>query len=201
MTPPRSEAARREGSDEALRVEPLSRRRFLAFGAAAAASLLVPEVASAARRPMRLQARTLSFEHLHTGERLRVTYFDGRQYEPDALRAIDHVLRDHYSGDTTTMDRALMDLLHELGRDLGSNGTVQVISGYRSPATNQRLATQGHGVASRSLHMEGQAIDLRVPGRRLRDVRRVALALGRGGVGYYPRSNFVHVDTGRVRWW
>lgn len=183
------------------REESLSRRRFLAFGAAAAASVLLPGAAHGARRPARPEARTLSFEHLHTGERLRVTYFDGRQYEPEALREIDRLLRDHYSGDVATMDRGLIDLLHDLNRRLGSRGTVQVVSGYRSPATNAWLAAQGHAVASTSLHVQGQAIDLRVPGRRLADVRRAALALGRGGVGYYRRSNFVHVDTGRVRWW
>jgi uncharacterized protein YcbK (DUF882 family) len=179
----------------------LDRRRLLALGATTVAAVCLPGLARAARAPKRVHTRTLSFEHLHTGERLRVTYFDGGDYVRDALLEIDHVLRDHYSGERTHMDPGLLDLLVNVSESLGAHTPFQVISGYRSPATNAMLAEHSGGVARHSLHMDGQAIDVRLPGRRLFDLRRAAWKLQRGGVGYYPGSNFVHVDTGRVRFW
>ncbi len=179
----------------------LDRRNLLMLGATTMAACLVPGLAQAARAVRAPAARSLSFEHLHTGERLRVTYFDGRQYVGEALHEIDHVLRDHYSGDQTRIDPGLLDLLATVASSLDAHAPFQVISGYRSSVTNAMLAARSRGVARHSLHMDGQAIDVRLPGRRLFDLRRCAWKLQRGGVGYYPSANFVHLDTGRVRFW
>lgn len=176
----------------------LTRRRFVSLFAAAATPALLPRRALAAAG----ETRVLSFSHLHTGERLgAVEYFSGGAYLPDALGAINRLLRDFRSGEVGAMDPALLDLLHGLRGATGSRAPFQIISGYRSPATNDMLRQRSSGVASGSLHMKGQAIDIRladVPLARLRDA---ALALRGGGVGYYPGSDFVHVDTGRVRAW
>jgi len=173
-----------------------SRRRFLKLGLAAVASAAVwPAEAKIIDR------RRLSFENLHTGERLDTVYWANGAYQPGALRAINVLLRDFRSGDVYPIDRHLLDLLVRLRTRLNSSAPIQVISGYRSPETNAMLASYSDGVAAGSLHMEGMAIDIRVPGRSLRSVHRVALDMASGGVGYYPHSDFVHVDTGRVRRW
>ena len=175
----------------------LSRRTFVATLAAA-----VPIVA-ATRRMLAQSAgtRSLSFTHTHTGERLAVEYFAAGIYLRDAQAAINHFLRDFRTGDVHAIDPDLLDLLHRLARRTGTAQPFQVISGYRSPETNEMLRLGSQGVAAGSLHMKGQAIDIRladVPLPRLRDA---ALDARRGGVGYYPASDFVHVDTGRVRRW
>src|SRR5579862_5519582 len=173
-----------------------SRRRVLKLGLAAIASAAVwPAEAKVIDR------RRLSFENLHTGERLDTVYWVNGAYQPGALRAINVLLRDFRTGDVYPIDRNLLDLLVRLRARLNSTAPIQVISGYRSPETNAMLASYGDGVAAGSLHMSGMAIDIRVPGRSLRSVHRVALAMAEGGVGYYPRSDFVHVDTGSVRRW
>ncbi len=176
----------------------LSRRGFVAAALAAAAPLVVvPRWAGA--KPS--EPRELSFSHLHTGEQLNVVYYSAGAYLPDALAATNHLLRDFRSGDVGVIDPQLLDLLHGLAATTGTRQPFQIISGYRSPATNQMLRMRSHGVASGSLHMQGQAIDVRLGDVALDRLRDVALALGRGGVGYYPGSDFVHVDTGRVRAW
>ena len=147
------------------------------------------------------QSRALDFTHLHTGERLSVEYFSAGQYLPPALAQINHLLRDFRSGEAGTMDPALLDLLHRLKQLTGTRRSFEIISGYRSTSTNDALHRRSTGVAVKSLHMTGRAIDVRladVPLARLRDA---ALSLRGGGVGYYVDSNFVHVDTGRVRAW
>jgi uncharacterized protein YcbK (DUF882 family) len=147
-------------------------------------------------------ARRLAFQHLHTGERLAVVYAEQDQYLPDALGALNRLLRDHYSGEVATIAPALFDQLHQLQQVLGSAQPIQVISGYRAPSTNARLReSRGGGVARRSLHMDGRAIDVRIPGVPLGTLRDAALALRAGGVGYYPREQFVHLDNGPVRSW
>lgn len=173
----------------------IGRRRLLAgaLGLAAPSVLANGALAAAPRR--------LSLMNLHTGEKLAATYFEAGRYLPDALAAIDRVLRDHRSGAVHPMDPGLLDLVASLSAQLGSAGAVQVISGYRSPASNAALHRRSTGVATRSLHMEGKAMDIRVPGVELARVRKAALSMGRGGVGYYPGSDFVHVDVGRVRQW
>jgi uncharacterized protein YcbK (DUF882 family) len=145
--------------------------------------------------------RALAFRNLHTGESLSVTYWTDGQYVPDSLAQLDRVLRDHRNGEVQPIDRKLFDFLAELAQALGTSGPYLVISGYRSPQTNALLARKGRGVAESSLHQLGLAIDVRLADRTLEDLRDQALALERGGVGYYPRSNFVHLDTGRVRRW
>jgi uncharacterized protein YcbK (DUF882 family) len=146
-------------------------------------------------------ARTLAFDNVHTGERLEATYWEHGAYQPDALAAIDRILRDHRTDEATVMDTRLLDLLHSLRATLGSRRRFEVFSGYRSPSTNAALFEEGHGVAEHSFHVAGKAIDIRLPGRSLAVLRRAALQLRRGGVGYYPHSGFVHVDVGPLRRW
>ena len=148
--------------------------------------------------------RVLAFNHTHTRERISLVYAVDGQYVPDALSSLNRFLRDHYSGTVGQMDPQLFDLLHGVRRVLGgqSLGAFEVISGYRCPETNDHLRnSRGGGVAKRSLHMEGKAIDVRLPGVPLAELRDAALSLQVGGVGYYPREQFVHIDTGRVRHW
>jgi len=183
----------------------VSRRRFLGFGAVAAAATLAPPrvvAATSVRRPA--PERTLSFFNTHTGERLKTAYCCGGEYQPEALNQIDHILRDFRANEIKSIDPHLLDLLHELGGTLETDQPFHIISGYRSPRTNTMLRERGGavtGVASHSLHMDGKAIDIRLPGVTLDDLRSAARSLKLGGVGYYPASNFVHVDTGRVRFW
>jgi uncharacterized protein YcbK (DUF882 family) len=145
--------------------------------------------------------RRLAFLNLHTGESLRVTYAEGGAPDAAALREIDWLLRDHRTGETHEMSLALLNLLDDVQGRLDVSAVFHVISGYRSPATNASLHTASAGVAANSLHMRGMAIDVRVPGVALDDLRNAALVIGRGGVGYYPSSDFVHVDIGRPRSW
>jgi uncharacterized protein YcbK (DUF882 family) len=177
-----------------------ARRRFLSFGAAvlAAPMLALPRKSHASSAP-----RSLSFEHLHTGEKLSLVYAMGDQYVQAALQGVRQFLRDFRNGETHVIDPALLDQLHALAGATGTRAAFQVISGYRSPATNAMLRREGHGVASSSLHLQGQAIDIRLADVALADLRDAALSLHAGGVGYYPSadSNFVHVDTGAVRRW
>jgi uncharacterized protein YcbK (DUF882 family) len=147
-------------------------------------------------------ARSLSLDNTHTSERIALVYALGEQFVPQALTNLNHFLRDHYSGEVGLMDPLLFDLLHRLRQELGVQEAFQVISGYRSAATNSTLRnTRGGGVAKHSLHMDGKAIDVRLPGVPLADLRDAALSLRLGGVGFYPHEQFVHVDTGRVRTW
>lgn len=147
-------------------------------------------------------ARKLALLHAHTGERISLVYAEGARYEPQALQALDRFLRDHYSGDVGQIDPLLFDLMHRLQAMLGNRRAFEVISGYRSERTNMRLReTRGGGVARNSLHMEGRAIDVRLPGVTLADLRRAAVSLQAGGVGYYASDRFVHLDTGPVRYW
>jgi uncharacterized protein YcbK (DUF882 family) len=179
----------------------VSRRRFLATAAMAAPVLLVPGLASAEGAGNMAPTRVLSFVHTHTSERLTLEYFTRGRYLPDALAELNRLLRDFRTGDITAIDPNLFDLLHQLQVRTGATRPYQVISGYRSPATNAALRQRSEGVASGSLHMSGRAIDIRVDDVPLSRLRDSALDLRLGGVGYYPGSNFVHVDTGRVRRW
>ena len=140
--------------------------------------------------------------HAHTGERLDIVYRNAEGYIPDALERLNRYLRDHRTGAVQTFDPRVFDLLHELLAGLGRpDAEIDVICGYRSRWSNEYLRAHGHGVARDSLHMRAMAIDIRIPGVSTRLVRNAALALHRGGVGYYPTSNFVHIDVGRVRHW
>jgi uncharacterized protein YcbK (DUF882 family) len=179
-----------------------NRRSFLGYGALATAAAMVPGRAQAAvsKRP----ERVLSFFHTHTGERLKIAYCCDGIYQPEALAQLNHLLRDFRVDQEKSIDPNLFDLLHELGGTLETDQPYHIISGYRSAQTNAMLRERGGahtGVASGSLHMVGKAIDIRLPGVRLDHLRSAAASLKLGGVGFYPSSNFVHVDTGRVRYW
>ena len=145
--------------------------------------------------------RTLSFFNTHTRERLTVTYKKGGTYIPEALAKISSILRDHRTGDIYPIDPKLMDFLYDLLTAVDNHGEVHVISGYRSPKTNKKLRGRGKGVAAGSLHMQGKALDFRLPGTDTAVLRDKARAMKRGGVGYYRKSDFVQIDTGRVRIW
>jgi uncharacterized protein YcbK (DUF882 family) len=175
----------------------IDRRRFLAT-VAAGAPLVATGTASLGAP---LEARALSFAHLHTGERLTLEYFSTGRYLPDALSAINHLLRDFRSGEAGSMDPSLLDVLHRLRQLTGSRQPFEIISGYRSATTNAELHRRSSGVATGSLHMSGRAIDIRLADIPLTRLRDAAMSLKAGGVGYYAASNFVHVDTGRVRAW
>jgi uncharacterized protein YcbK (DUF882 family) len=168
-----------------------------ALVAGTAGALLGPAAAAAPAAG----ARRITLHNTHTLESLSVEYRDAAGYRADALAALDRVLRDHRSGAVHPMDPALMDLLCAAAERVGREPEFEVISGYRSPASNALLHARSRGVAAGSLHMAGRAIDLRLAGCDLARLRDTALALARGGVGYYPRSAFVHLDTGRVRSW
>ena len=175
----------------------ISRRKFLKLGMLAAA-LPLPAMANAWQAA---PERRLRFHNLHTGESLNLAYWVQGDYVPESLAEINHVLRDFRNDQVAAIDPQLLDLLNRVDLALGASQPFQVISGYRSPATNHLLAERSSGVAKHSLHMEGKAIDIRVPGVALADLRKTGLALQAGGVGYYPTSDFVHLDVGRVRTW
>lgn len=145
--------------------------------------------------------RKLSFYHTHTSEELSVAYYVGGQYDVAALRELNHFLRDFRTGDEIEMDPGVFDLLFNIQQASRSSGVYQVISAYRSPATNEMLRSRSGGVARNSQHLLGKAIDIRLTDLDTAALRDVALALKRGGVGHYGDSDFVHLDTGRVRRW
>jgi uncharacterized protein YcbK (DUF882 family) len=175
-----------------------ARRRFIQTFLGAGATLAVPSLwASTKNAP----ERSLALRNLHTGETLKTTFWADGQYLQDELKAIDTVLRDHRSGDIYRMDPQLIDVLYLLQQSVGIAGPFHIISGYRSPASNKKLRNTSSGVAKRSLHMQGKAVDIRLPGCKLARLRNAALELKAGGVGYYAKSDFIHVDTGRVRRW
>lgn len=176
-----------------------ARRRVLVAGLGLTAAAIAPGAAAHALRPR--GERRLALLNLHTNESLETVYWRNGVYRDRALTAVNHVLRDHRTGEVHPIERELLDLIVRLHRELGADAPYHVISGYRSPKTNAMLRNRSNGVASRSLHMDGRAIDIRLPGRRLAELRQTAISLRRGGVGYYPQSDFVHVDTGRVRTW
>ncbi len=147
------------------------------------------------------KAKMLALENPITGDTLRLTYFDQGRYLKGALHEINYLLRDFHSDTVHPIDLALVDQLYDLKQLLGINKPIHVISGYRSPDTNALLRQHSHRVAKHSLHMEGRAIDIRVEGIPTKTLKNAALALARGGVGYYPHANFVHLDTGDVRAW
>jgi len=174
------------------------RRRFLLLTAGALASCVAAPAIGAPRMPTR---RSLALGHLHTGEKLDLVYWADGKYQPGALKRIAWLMRDYRSDTVHPIDPRLLDLLATLRQRLRVSAPLLVVSGYRSPASNALLASISEGVATNSLHMAGSAVDVRVPGRPLAAVRHLALSLRAGGVGYYPRSNFVHLDVGPVRHW
>jgi uncharacterized protein YcbK (DUF882 family) len=176
------------------------RRRFLLQGAAFCGA-----VTAFGSLPVRANApvgpRRLRFVHTHTGETLSTEYFDGTNYAADALNDVNHLLRDFRTGDAHAIDPTLLDLLYDLQLRVDHDAPYEIISGYRSPATNAMLRGRSSGVAEHSQHLLGKAIDVRLGGYSTRSLGDQARALARGGVGYYAASDFVHVDTGSVRFW
>ncbi len=195
------------GGARSKKAMPIGRRCFLRAGAGAVAAV-------AALNPLEALAsygygafdpaapvRQLSLFNLNTGERSRFEYWVQGRYVNDALSAINHMLRDHHDGSVHMIDPRLVDVIYGLFRLTGGAAPIEVVCGYRSPRTNARMHASHGGVAGHSLHVQGKAVDIRIPGCALSSLRGLALALRAGGVGYYPRSNFVHVDTGPIRTW
>ncbi len=178
-------------------LSPDLRRRRLLRAVACAPLLAVPGLAGAAAPP----ARSLRFVHAHTGERLSVDYFAKNAYLPDALAEINAFMRDFRTGEVEVIAPELLDFLHAAQRVADANGPFTVFSAYRSPATNEKLRQTSTGVAKKSFHMKGQALDIRLDGVAADRFRDIAVSLQRGGVGLYRTSGFVHLDVGPVRQW
>jgi uncharacterized protein YcbK (DUF882 family) len=181
----------------------MNRRKVLrlagcALLAAGTASLVAP---SALATTPAQGARALALLNTHTGDRFSAAYWEQGNYIPDAMAAIKHVMRDYRNNEVHDIDPRLLDELSRLNGLVGAAAPYQIISGYRSPATNAMLHANSEGVASHSLHMEGKAIDIRMAGVELPRLHDAALSMQSGGVGFYPASDFIHVDTGRVRRW
>lgn len=205
----------------------LDRRSFLTWGALATGITLIPGLAAAKRSifqpinpspnsfflpppaptrtlfypPIDSPEKSVSLYNTHTGEEVNAVYWVEGEYLPEALAAVDHVLRDHRTDESKPIDPLLLDLLHAIREELGCQQAFHIISGYRSPTTNAYLRSMSRAVAEHSLHMDGKAVDLRLPGWAAFTVRSVARDLRVGGVGYYARSEFVHVDVGPIRYW
>ncbi len=185
-------------------IKGLSRRQFCKSGLLTAAGLALPTTLLAKGAELCLPDRQLSFLHTHTGETLNcATYWANGTIQSDALADIYQILRDHRCNQVAEIDLKLLDQLTLLNQALDNKEPLHIISGFRSPQTNAylRKKSQGGGVAKRSLHMDGRAIDIRIPGIDIKDVQRAAASLKKGGVGLYPGLKFVHMDTGRVRYW
>jgi uncharacterized protein YcbK (DUF882 family) len=179
----------------------VNRRTFLAAGLATAIACFSPHKAIASVLRASPPEKALAFYNTHTGETLKTVYWNQGEYVPQSLAEINYILRDHRTGDVRDIEPALLDLLCALHQKLGSAAPFSIISGYRSPETNAHLSNMGKGVVKNSMHLLGKAIDIRLPGHELKRLQRAAIDLQRGGVGFYPSSDFVHVDVGRVRYW
>ncbi len=180
----------------------VSRRAFLRRMGALSLLGATPVISGPALAGVRVYEREIALDHTHTLEKVQLVYALNDDYIPPALRQLNVFLRDHYSGAIGTMDPALYDQLNQIRTLLNTKGSFEVISGYRDPKTNEHLRkTRGGGVAKNSLHMYGKAIDVRLPGVPLAELRDAAISLSAGGVGYYPTDQFIHVDTGKVRTW
>jgi uncharacterized protein YcbK (DUF882 family) len=183
----------------ALTEQHLSRRRFLRVGALTTTIGLCPRLALATSRRAGTPEKSLAIYNTHTGEKFKRTYWFRGKYLPDALQDINHILRDHHSDEVRPIDPELLDFLYSLGQTVGINEPFHVVSAYRSPVTNAMLRQHNPRVAEHSLHIEGKAVDIKLPGRSLAPIRRAAIEMQKGGVGSY--AHFIHVDTGPVRSW
>jgi len=180
----------------------MNRRQLLKTGLIASLVCLSPLPVWARPSLLETPERSLSLYNTHTGEKLKnVVYWEGGKYIEGALQDIDFVLRDFRTNDVYPIDPITLDLMAAISRKVGAKRPFEIISGYRSPQTNKALRSVSSGVAKNSYHMQGKAVDLRLPGVPLKVVRQAALDLRMGGVGYYPKSDFVHVESGRVRHW
>jgi|TARA_B110000116_G_scaffold228425_1_gene209783 uncharacterized protein YcbK (DUF882 family) len=179
----------------------LSRRQLLKYFGATALAISSPLLLAQAPQLKVGTERRLRLHNLHTGEHINEVFWAEGQYLSDGLQSINALLRDHRCNQSTHMDKQLLNVLIQIQDKLGYSGEIEVISGYRSPQTNEMLRQQGGNVSQHSLHMKGKAIDIRIPGYSVKDLFKSASHLQAGGVGKYPHSSFVHVDTGRVRYW
>jgi uncharacterized protein YcbK (DUF882 family) len=188
---------------DALATGSVSRRRFLQLSAGTllTGASLAPTSAWAKRQKREIVEKKLDLYNYHTGERVRTVYWAQGDYVSEAIHEINHVLRDRRTDEEIAMDPHLLDLLFAIAQRVDARHAFHVVSAYRSPKTNARLRERRQGVAKNSQHMYGKAADFYIPGRTLSSIRRAALSLHLGGVGYYPRSHFIHVDTGPVRSW
>ncbi|RJQ24329.1 MAG: DUF882 domain-containing protein [Nitrospiraceae bacterium] len=179
----------------------ISRRGLITGGLVTIASSLIPRKAFTAVKDVLLPERSLFFYNVYTGEKLQADYWIKGEYIPDVLDEINHLFRDHLTDTIQAIDTNLLDLLFALKEKLKINEPFHVVSGYRSPQANAQLRKSKRGVAKNSLHMYGKAADIRVPGYSTKALRLAAMDLQAGGVGYYPRAGFVHVDVGDIRYW
>ncbi|MFP1871324.1 DUF882 domain-containing protein [Lonsdalea quercina] len=175
------------------------RRKWLTLGGAALGIVLLPGQSLASLSTAR--PRILTLNNLNTGERLKAEFFDGRRYIKEELTRLDYFFRDYRANKIKSIDPQLFDQLYRLQVMLGNNKPVQLISGYRSRGTNEDLRSHSRGVAKQSYHTQGKAMDFHIEGVQLANIRKAAVKMRAGGVGYYPRSNFVHIDTGPARTW
>ena len=176
----------------------IDRRTLLKTGASA---LLSAAFANPALAAFHADYRILSFYNIHTGEALKTCFRANGRIIHHALERISLIMRDHRTGECRPIDPRLMDQLYRIASRIHPSSPISIISGYRSPSTNAALRRVTSGVARKSLHMEGRAIDIRIPGIRTTRLRRLAVGFAAGGVGYYPRSDFVHLDTGPFKVW
>ncbi|TBL65591.1 YcbK family protein [Hafnia alvei] len=177
----------------------IHRRKWLALGGAAMGMAMLPGQAFATLSTPR--PRILLLNNLNTGEQLKAEFFDGKNYIQEELVRLNHLFRDYRANKVKSIDPRLFDQIFRLQAMIGTRKPIQLISGYRSPHTNNELRERGSGVAKHSYHTLGQAMDFHIEGVQLANIRKAALKMRAGGVGYYPRSNFVHIDTGPVRNW
>lgn len=191
------------GCQESADATNLNRRRILKYTAAVITSSFFPQIiqANSANSLETTSARNLTFINLHTKEELSCCYWKDGRYLTNGLTQIDQILRDHRAEEVHAIDQSLLDLLHIVHQLSGSTAPFHVISAYRSEKTNNFLRNNNQGVAKRSLHMQGKAIDIRLPDVKLDLVHKNAISLQAGGVGYYAKSNFLHIDTGKPRSW
>ena len=178
-----------------------NRRTFLKWGTSAILTTVFTHPVLAAVDPKAHKPHILSFYNIHTGETLKTCYRSSGKLILRAVNRISHIMRDHRTGEVKPVDPTLLDLLHRIVMEEKPRAPLSIISGYRSPSTNEALRKVTAGVARKSLHMKGRAIDIRIPGYETAALRQIAVDLRCGGVGYYPESDFVHLDTGPIKVW
>ena len=177
------------------------RRRFLKIGVLSTVSSLFPMSALASINRRLTPKRKLSLYNTYTHENLEVCYYTRGRYQAGALKKINYIFRDHYTGEIKPIHKDLIDFLHTISKAVGDGVQFHIISGYRSPETNAMLRKNSRAVAKNSLHMQGKAADIKIPAYDTKRLRNICMKMQAGGVGYYPKSDFVHVDTGTVRCW
>ena len=175
----------------------MDRRTFIQYTAASCFALFSRDI-FAKSQP---KNRYLHLKNMHTGEESRIRFWKNGSYDKRSLKTLNRLLRDHRSGETHSIDLKLIESLWQIHRKAKAPYGIEIYSGYRSPETNRALRKKHKGVAKKSYHMSGRAADIRMPGAKLSTVKKAAVSLKLGGVGYYQRSGFIHIDTGRVRQW